>query len=214
MLQVILSYLAISIISFLQGYSFVPQYTYFYAALSYLFMQKPHSKDGKHAVSSLNFICELVSLAITLALLVLVYHLYFELIFVPQHINKVWLALFVIGFGVFRIKQEMEFSEKRSKEPVYVDFGRLDQQGRVKLDAFWTLRDLERYLIKLEEGVQLNVYGPVKKGKKTERTLYTSGTIQKGERQNEWVVRIDWEQELQKSRTNTNDIEEGSKAQA
>ncbi len=203
-----LSYIAIAVISFFQGYSFVPQFTYSYAALSYFF----NIKSSKGHFLGKNFLLEVSSLVIPLFFLLLVYHLYFEYLFIPQHINKVWLALFVVGFAVFRFKQEIELRARLSSEPVYVDFGHLDKEGRVKLDSFWTLRDLERYLVRLEDGVLLNVYGPVKKGQTSEKMLFTSGTVQKGESKEEWVIRIDWDNELQKTRDDSTDLPKQSEA--
>lgn len=212
MIHTIVTYAVIAFISFLQGYTFVPQYTYCYIAFFYVarVFHLPLSGERCDNVASndnqssgyrlLDVALEVFSLACALALLIIIYLAYFEFAFVPQHINKVWLSMFVIGLVCFRVRQEMRVANSQSKEPIYVEFSNIDDQGRVRLDSFWTLRDLERYLVRLEDGVELPVWGNVKAEEGKEDRLNTSGVVSYDEKSNGWVVSIDWAKELERNK--------------
>ena len=182
------------IIAFVQGYFSVPEYRLVYVAMCFLTQRKiPSQKRELNPFSTLNFSIELFSLCITSVLIVIPYLLFFVIFIVPEGINTAWLWSFAVGFVVFRIKQELDLSKFRRVQPIYVDTSNSDSKGRLVLNSFWTLRDIERHLVKLEHGKSVNVYTylpqqNIKRGRK----VTGSGTVFFDGKEKRWVVGVDW----------------------
>ena len=175
----------------LQGYTFVPVYRLLYVCFAYLsrFVVKKTKRKGPR-FSWATLISEVLSLCAASASLLIPYEIYFQVVDVPQHVNKVWLAMFFFGYVLCRIRQEIVFHQRRKAQPVFVDFKSVDEQGRVLLDSFWTLRDLERYWIDLEPGITLNVFGRGEGGTTNKKLRYAVGSVVYDQSNKRWVLEL------------------------
>lgn len=182
------------VVAFVQGYFSVPEYRLVYVAICFLCQRKiPSRKRELNPFSTLNFSLELFSLCITSVLLLIPYMLFFMIFEAPEGINTAWLWAFAVGFVVFRVKQEVEFSRIRKSQPIYVDPSNIDSKGRAILNSFWTLRDIERHLVKLDQGKEVNVYTYYpEKNNKRGRKVTGSGTVFFDGKEKRWVVGVNW----------------------
>ncbi len=180
--------------AFMQGYTFVPQYRLLFVALCYFVSFFHRTDPGRPKVlSPANLICELAALFLAVVFLYIPYKLFFLLLPAPQSLPLIWVAVFVFGFAVFRIKQEIELHRKLSQSRVYADFSRIDKSRRLILDSFWTLRDLERYFIRLEEGKTLHVYGYDKHEEDSPEIITADGKLIFDHEKKCWLLEIDWQ---------------------
>ncbi len=70
------------------------------------------------------------------------------------------------------------------KVRVYADFNNADPQGRLRLNSVGTAQDLALRPIKLQEGLELTLYG---------EGLEVEGQVEYSHEENLWVAVIDWE---------------------
>jgi len=75
---------------------------------------------------------------------------------------------------------------------IYVDFHKMDDFGRLLLIGSGTIQDLEKYDIKLEEGLVLDFYSDDANDEGEPDELRVEGTVHYNEALKCWVAAIDW----------------------
>ena len=182
------------LIALIQGYVSIPEYRLLYVLGCFVAHRwMPEHKRELNPISTLNFFIELSALALTSLSLLIPYLVYFELALPPEGVNALWLWSFAIGFLAFRIQQEIWFAYVRRQQPIYVDLENRDERGRYVLNSFWTYRDLERYLIQLEQGATINVYAyESSPTKRRQRKITGKGTVYFDGKESHWVTQITW----------------------
>ena len=191
-----MAYLVGIIIAFLQGYYYVPEYRFFYVVLCWGANQiNPEANAGKTKSRPLSMIdlgCESGALLLASFLLLVPYKLFFLIVITSEDLKLIWLGAFVVGFVIFRIRQELQLSRKLEHRSIYADFSKLDAAGSLILSSFWTLRDLERRLIELREGRKLNFYGQDPQDSSMSQILSAEGILHFDDSEKQWVAKIDW----------------------
>lgn len=131
-----------------------------YVFFSFLTQKTAHlHKRNVSPLSLSDVFCDGFSLVLTTLFLLVPYKLYYWTINLWPRLDKFgWIISFVVGYAVFRIKQEFLINKQLEPE-IFVDFARLDTEGRLRLDSFWTLRDMEKAFLKLEAGKIIKLYG-------------------------------------------------------
>ncbi|MCC6933360.1 MAG: hypothetical protein IT292_08920 [Deltaproteobacteria bacterium] len=182
------------LIALLQGYVSIPEYRLLYVFGCYVAHRwTPERKRELNPISTLNVFLEASALLITSLSLLVPYLLYFNYLDAPQGVNAIWFWSFAVGFLLFRLRQEVRFMRDRKKQPIYVDLENKDDRGRYLLTSFWTYRDLEKYLVQLEQGKNINVYGYQKTtDSKRQRKITGKGTVYFDGKDGRWVSTIEW----------------------
>lgn len=76
---------------------------------------------------------------------------------------------------------------------VYVDFLKVDDEGRLILTCVGTLRDLERHGIELRNGMTLTFYSDDADDEGKPDDLIAEGSVQYDEGAGRWTALIDWQ---------------------
>jgi len=148
----------------------------------------PRRAQKSYPLSSVDLGCDMAALIATTLFLLVPYKFYYWTVLTwPRMANWGWLVCFILGYGAYRIKQEIQLKKRLEEGRVYVDFARVDHNGRVLLNSFLTLRDLERHLIRFEQGKKIYLYGPANGDEKKE----IEGTLVFDEDEKQWVVEVE-----------------------
>ncbi len=70
-------------------------------------------------------------------------------------------------------------------QKIFADFQNADSHGHLRLNCIGTVRDLARHQVRLEEGLQLNLYS---------EDLEAIGRVHYSMEEGLWVAVIDWDQ--------------------
>jgi hypothetical protein len=81
---------------------------------------------------------------------------------------------------------------KLDTKRIYVDFLKADDEGRLILSCYGTLRDLAHFGIELKEGLVLTFYSDDADDAGNPDDLIVQGVVQHDETSNQWVAVIDW----------------------
>jgi hypothetical protein len=79
-----------------------------------------------------------------------------------------------------------------SKPNIYADFHNADSQGRLRLNAVWTLEDLSRQRVELHPGLQLTLYSDDLDDQGQLDELLVEGVVSYSEEEHCWVASVDW----------------------
>ena len=75
---------------------------------------------------------------------------------------------------------------------IYVDFHKVDNQGRLVLTTLGTIKDLDRYGIELKEGMRLAFYSDDEDMEGHPDELRVDGTVLYDTDRGRWIAEIDW----------------------
>jgi hypothetical protein len=75
---------------------------------------------------------------------------------------------------------------------IYVDFLKVDDDGRLILSCSGTMRDLVNYGIELKDGLTLTFYSDDADDNGNPDELIVQGTVQYDQPSRRWVAVIDW----------------------
>jgi hypothetical protein len=73
---------------------------------------------------------------------------------------------------------------------VYVDFQKIDTEGRLVLTCAGTIRDVGRLGVRLRDGLQLEVYSDDLDAENQRDDLYAEGVVRYDIREARWVLEL------------------------
>jgi hypothetical protein len=76
---------------------------------------------------------------------------------------------------------------------IYVDFQKVDDEGRLILTCAGTLRDLSRHGVELRDGLTLTFYSDDADDEGRPDDLIVEGSVQYDEQARHWTAVIDWQ---------------------
>lgn len=76
---------------------------------------------------------------------------------------------------------------------IYVDFQKVDDEGRLLLSCAGTLRDLARHGVELRDGLTLTFYSDDADDEGKPDDLIVEGSVQYDEEARCWTATIDWQ---------------------